>query len=73
MTCEICGEKATYRFSPDLDIRGLGSCTKHRQDMHLAYVALLTGGGTMYKGVIANFRKADKKNKNNGTHKNKSK
>ena len=42
MKCEICGKKATYRFSPDMDIKGLGACRKHKRDMQYAYIILVS-------------------------------
>lgn len=44
MTCAKCGAPATKRFSPDLDINGIGSCDEHIEDVRLAYMALLQGG-----------------------------
>jgi hypothetical protein len=50
--CEICGKKAKWIFSPDLDIRGLGACKKHLEDMRLAYYLLVSDGEKAYKGFI---------------------
>ena len=51
-TCEICGKKALFVFSPDMDIRGLGACKKHKQDMQLAYIILLQFGEKEYREFI---------------------
>lgn len=42
MTCVICGKKAKYTYSPDIDIRGIGACAKHRESVRYAYVILIT-------------------------------
>jgi len=52
MKCEICGKKAVYRFSPDLDIAGLGSCKKHKRDMQQAIILLLSEGKKEYEDFI---------------------
>jgi hypothetical protein len=41
--CFKCGHKAYYRFSPDLDISGLGACKKHLEKVKMAYILLLSG------------------------------
>ena len=63
LTCEICGKKAVYRFSPDLDVRGLGACRKHKEDMQLAYIILLSkeGGEKEYEAFIEDLKKETKK------------
>jgi hypothetical protein len=35
MTCIKCGAAATKRFSPDLDINGIGVCDKHEEEVKL--------------------------------------
>jgi hypothetical protein len=42
LSCVICGKKAKWRYSPDLDIRGIGACSKHREDVGMAYLILTT-------------------------------
>ena len=39
----MCGKKATKRFSPDLDIKGIGACKKHVKQVQIGYIALITG------------------------------
>ena len=51
-TCEICGNKAVYRYSPDLDIDGLGACRKHKDDVGFAYLLLTTRGKKSYVKFI---------------------
>ena len=47
--CEICGYRAKWRFSPDLDIRGLGACQKHLEIVRQGYGILLSLGIEEYK------------------------
>jgi len=35
MECIKCGAKATKRYSPDLDINGIGVCDKHEEEVKL--------------------------------------
>jgi hypothetical protein len=48
MECEVCGKKAIYRFSPDMDIEGLGACKKHKRDMMIAFIILWERGEKEY-------------------------
>lgn len=57
MKCIVCGLKATKRFSPDLDIQGIGACKKHIEDVRLAYVMLLQGDEKMYNSYIKKLQK----------------
>lgn len=35
MTCVKCGAPATKRYSPDLDIKGIGMCDKHQEEIQI--------------------------------------
>ena len=35
MECVKCGAKATKRYSPDLDIKGIGMCDEHAEEIRL--------------------------------------
>lgn len=35
MKCIKCGKPATKRFSPDLDIKGIGACDEHAEEIRL--------------------------------------
>ena len=35
MKCIKCGASATKRFSPDLDIQGIGACDEHEEEIKL--------------------------------------
>jgi hypothetical protein len=35
MECVKCGTKATKRYSPDLDIKGIGMCDEHAEEIRL--------------------------------------
>lgn len=52
MRCEICKKKAVYKFSPDIDIQGLGACEKHKKDMTIAYMLLFQQGEEEYRAFI---------------------
>lgn len=56
LKCEICGKKATKRFSPDMDIVGIGSCTKHLDDMIIAYMILIQEGMKPYEDFIKSLK-----------------
>jgi hypothetical protein len=35
MECVKCGTKATKRYSPDLDIKGIGMCDEHAEEIQI--------------------------------------
>lgn len=35
MNCIKCNKPATKRFSPDLDIKGIGACDKHADEIEM--------------------------------------
>lgn len=41
--CSVCDEKAVGCYSPDLDVHGLCFCKKHKEDIWMAYIAILSG------------------------------
>lgn len=45
--CFKCGKRAYHRFSPDLDISGLGACKRHLKSVQHAY-AMLLGNNELY-------------------------
>jgi len=61
MKCEICGEEAGYRFSPDLDIQGLGACETHRQDMGYAYYILFQDGEKKFNEFLQYLKSKPRK------------
>jgi hypothetical protein len=63
MKCEICGEEAVYRFSPDLDIQGLRACEKHKEDMQVAYIILIQQGRDKYEKFIKPIKNKKLKSK----------
>ncbi|MDE2031389.1 MAG: hypothetical protein KGI58_03990 [Patescibacteria group bacterium] len=56
MQCAICEKKATKRFSPDLDIQGIGTCDKHLKDVMVGYVLLLQGSKKEYFNYMKGLR-----------------
>lgn len=67
MICVICGKKAAFRYSPDLDIQGVGACKKHNEDVRLAYVMLITSGEKDFYKFINDAKKNTKKGLNENT------
>lgn len=65
MNCVICNKKATYIYSPDLDVAGIGACKKHKIDVCLAYMILVQGkdfeeNKKNYDDFILEIRRRDK-------------
>jgi len=58
--CVICQREAVYSFSPDLDVRGLGSCENHRTEVQRAYEILVYMGEDDYEKFIESCRKKQK-------------
>jgi len=59
MKCEVCQEEAFVRFSPDLDIDGLGACEKHKDDVDMAYIILITSGKEEYEKFIKSLKRRE--------------
>lgn len=41
MKCVKCGKEATRAYSPDIDIKGLGTCEECKEDVGLAYLMII--------------------------------
>ena len=54
--CIICKKKAIYRYSPDLDLQGLGACKKHKGDVFMAYYFLINKGKKEYNDYLKNHK-----------------
>lgn len=54
--CNICDKKAVGTYSPDLDIRGLAFCEKHRNDVFMVYVALMSGSEDLAKSMMKGWK-----------------
>ncbi len=52
MKCAKCDKEATKRFSPDLDIRGIGACDEHEEIVKVGYLALLQGDEKLAKSLL---------------------
>jgi hypothetical protein len=53
MNCIKCGKKATKRYSPDLDIKGIGMCDEHAEEIQCdIVVAQLEGWDWFEKKYI---------------------
>lgn len=44
-----CKGKVIGRYSPDMDIRGIGYCRKHKTIVAGAYISLLNGDEDLFK------------------------
>jgi hypothetical protein len=44
MKCIKCGEEATKRYSPDMDLKGIGMCEKHEEEVMFDIIAALCDG-----------------------------
>lgn len=54
--CIKCGKDGIGRYSPDLDIDGIGFCKEHQEDVMLGYAALISGD----KEMAESFFKGEK-------------
>lgn len=69
MNCVKCGKPATKRYSPDLDIRGIGSCDGCSDSVFMAYAVLMQGsrdgseniGAQMIEEWQEELKKGDKR------------
>ena len=43
MKCIKCGEEATKRISPDLDIAGIRACEEHVKEIHADLMVAILG------------------------------
>jgi hypothetical protein len=59
-TCEICGGKAIYTLSPDIDIYGLGACEEHLTILKQAYFLLIYLGEDGYQDYLRQFKPPNK-------------
>lgn len=61
MKCTICEGEATTRFSPDLDIEGLGACEQHVDALRWALYILLNEGEAAFETYLLAVRKNEPK------------
>lgn len=61
MSCVVCNQPAVSYFTPDIDIRGIGFCLKHKEVVRLAYFALCLGNTDLYNELINSEVKKNKK------------
>lgn len=54
--CNVCDEKATGVYSPDLDIRGIAFCDTHKDEVTLVYMMLMQGTPEMAKPIIKKWK-----------------
>jgi len=58
MECWICNKKAVVRYSPDLDIRGVGACKRHKTKVLAAMYLAIHGDGSLLNEL--QFKPKDK-------------
>lgn len=46
MECVICFNQAKWTYSPDIDVRGLGACEFHKEEVRNLYIVLVFSGRT---------------------------
>jgi len=61
LICHVCEKEATHRFSPDLDVKGIGACNEHLEVVRMAYMLLMTGEHKEFDRVMKRERNAYKK------------
>lgn len=62
--CIICNRRAKWRFSPDLDIWGIGSCEKHLEVVRVAYTLLISSGKEAFEEYVKHYQEGIKKQQN---------
>ena len=40
--CNVCGEPAVACLRPDMDVKGLCFCDKHREEVYAVYMLILS-------------------------------
>ena len=45
MNCVKCNKKATHVYRPDLDLTGVGMCSKHKTEVETDILIAVLGGG----------------------------
>lgn len=53
--CAKCGKKAVSVFTPDPDVKGIGTCAKDRGDVTVAYFFLINTGREDWETVTKNW------------------
>ena len=49
MSCIKCGKKADFRYSPDLDIKGIGMCKEHKDEIQTDIMIASFEGWDLFK------------------------
>lgn len=44
MNCIKCGKPATKAYSPDLDLKGIGACDKHAEEIKMDLMICMIEG-----------------------------
>lgn len=62
MQCVKCGKTATKRFSPDLDIKGIGMCDEHEDEIKMDILVASFEGWDKFEKKYLNNGKSNRKN-----------
>lgn len=54
--CNVCDKQAIGCYSPDLDIKGLCFCKKHKEEVMLAYYSLVGGDEKLAKSMMKGWK-----------------
>jgi hypothetical protein len=63
MTCIKCGKPATKVYSPDLDIKGVGMCDEHSEEIHMdLMICMMENGWDYFEKKYLKLKKDEKSN-----------
>jgi hypothetical protein len=60
MTCIKCGKPATKRYSPDLDVKGIGMCNDHAEEIYMDIMVCMMEGWDKFEKKYLNQNKDEK-------------
>ena len=66
MQCVKCGKPATKRYSPDLDIKGIGMCDEHEEEIRMDLLIAQFDSKGWDKFEKKYLKKNESKNRNDG-------
>ena len=63
MECIKCGKPATKVYSPDLDVKGIGMCNEHSQEIYLdLMICMMDNGWDHFEEKYLKTKKDEKNN-----------
>jgi len=66
MTCIKCGKPATKRYSPDLDVRGIGMCDDHAEEIYMDIMVCMMEGWDYFEKKYLKPKKDESKDRDDG-------